>query len=152
MENPTRSFREMNSVLQLMWKLWIKSKTVMSWSSRKKKEYIFILSEGNFFNICVLSHCIVYWINSQNIHTFPYQKTLLPTLLLLVLKIVESLRCFLKPLPPSALSICSLSIFEWRCRLLCNVIVFGVCRSSLSNSLCQLMVPAPYLRYNSPYV
>ena len=33
--------------------------------------------------------------NFQNIHTFTYQKTLLCTLLLLVLKIVESLQCIL---------------------------------------------------------
>ena len=36
----------------------------------KKREFFvtFILSEGNFFNICVLSQCIVYWINFQYIH------------------------------------------------------------------------------------
>ena len=34
MENPTRSFRETNLVLQLTWESQIKSKTVMSWSSR----------------------------------------------------------------------------------------------------------------------
>ena len=45
-----------------------------------------------FFNICVLSQCILYWIHFQNIHTFTYQKTLLYTLLLLVFKIVESLQ------------------------------------------------------------
>ena len=28
----------------------------------------FILSEWSFFNICVLSQCIVYWINFQNIY------------------------------------------------------------------------------------
>ena len=33
----------------------------------KKREFFvpFILSEGNFFNICVLSRCIVYWIHFQ---------------------------------------------------------------------------------------
>ena len=60
---------------------------------RKKKNFVtFILSDGNFFNICVLSQGIVYWINFQKIHDFAYQKTLLHTLLLLVFKIVESLR------------------------------------------------------------
>ena len=34
----------------------------------------FILFEGNILNICVLSQCIVYWIQFQNIHTFTYQK------------------------------------------------------------------------------
>ena len=38
MENPTHSFRETNLVLQLILELQIKSKTVMSCSSRKKKE------------------------------------------------------------------------------------------------------------------
>ena len=46
MENPSASAHI---------KSQIKSKTVMSWSPQKKKEGIFILSEGNFFNICVLS-------------------------------------------------------------------------------------------------
>ena len=79
----------------------------MSWSSRKKKEgifctvYVFVpfLSEGNFFEICVLSQCIlniVYWIHFQNMHTFTYQKALLYTLLLLASKIIESLQCILK--------------------------------------------------------
>ena len=41
----------------------IKSKTVMSWNSRRKKKTFFvpfILSEGNCFKICVLSQCIGY--------------------------------------------------------------------------------------------
>ena len=71
----------------------------MSWSSQKKKEGIFvcfIMTEGNFFNICVLSQCIVYCIHFQNIHTFTYQKTLLYSLQLLALKIFKSLQCILK--------------------------------------------------------
>ena len=66
---------------------------------RKKRAFFvpFILSEGNFFNICVLSQCIVYWIHFQNIHTFAYQKTLLHTLLLLVFKMLENLQCILNP-------------------------------------------------------
>ena len=40
-ENPTHSFWETNLVLQLIWESQIKSKTVMSWSSRKRKEGIF---------------------------------------------------------------------------------------------------------------
>ena len=41
---------------------------------RKKITFFvtFILSEGDFFNICVLSQCIVCWIKFQNIHTFAY--------------------------------------------------------------------------------
>ena len=41
MENPTHSFRNTNLVLQLIEESQFKSKTVMSWSSRKKKEGIF---------------------------------------------------------------------------------------------------------------
>ena len=56
---------------------------------------LFILSDGNFSNICVSSQCIVYWIHFQNTQTFTYQKTLLHALLLFVFKIVESLQCIL---------------------------------------------------------
>ena len=41
MENPTHSFRETNLVLQLKEESQIKSKTVISWSSREEKEGIF---------------------------------------------------------------------------------------------------------------
>ena len=63
MENPLHSVRETNLVLQLIKESQIKSKTVMSWISRKKKRAFFVpfgLSEGSFFNICVLFQCIVY--------------------------------------------------------------------------------------------
>ena len=76
-ENSTHSFRKMNLVHQLIQELQIKSKTVMSWSLREKKECIFCNAcfvRGNFFNICVLSHCIAYWIKFRNIYTVPYQK------------------------------------------------------------------------------
>ena len=77
-----------NSKLKL--KLW--------WAgARKRKEsaffVTFIFFEGDFFNIWVLSQCVVYLINFQNIYNFTYQKTLLHTLLLLVFKIVEILQC-----------------------------------------------------------
>ena len=39
--NSTHCFREKNLLLELLQELQIKSKTVMSWSSRKKKEGIF---------------------------------------------------------------------------------------------------------------
>ena len=41
MENPTHIFRETNLGLQLIEESQIKSKTVMRWSSPKKKEGIF---------------------------------------------------------------------------------------------------------------
>ena len=44
MKNPTHSFREMNIVFQLIEKLRIKSKTVMSGSSRNKKKSAFFVT------------------------------------------------------------------------------------------------------------
>ena len=78
-----------------------KFKVKLWWvGARKRKKWAFfvpfILSEGHFFNICVLSQCVVYWIHFQNIHTFPYQKALFCTLLLLVFKTIESLQCIRK--------------------------------------------------------
>ena len=99
MENPKHTFTEMNLLLQLVEESQIKSKTLMRWSSRQKRSAFFvtfILSQGIFFNICVLSQCIVYWINFQNVYTFTYGKKLLYTLLQLVFKIIESLQCILK--------------------------------------------------------
>ena len=94
MENPIHGIRKTH---QLIWESQIRSKSVMVWGSQKKKEFFVpsILSEENFFKICVLSQCIVYWIHFQNIHTFTYQETLLHTILLLACKIVESLQCVL---------------------------------------------------------
>ena len=59
----------------------------LTYSSRVKNEkpceikketffLTFISSKGNFFNISVLSQCIVYWINFQRIHIFTYQKNI----------------------------------------------------------------------------
>ena len=92
MENPTHRLRETKLVLQPIEESQIKSKTVMSWISQKKKEGIFctfILSERNFFNTCILSPCITYWINFRNIHTFTCT-------FLLVFKIVKCPQCILK--------------------------------------------------------
>ena len=95
MGNPTKSFRQMNHALQNC-----EAKVKLWWvGSRERGESAFfvtlILSEGNLFNIWVLSQCIAHWINLQNIYTFTYQKTLLHTLLLLVFKMVESLQSIL---------------------------------------------------------
>ena len=67
--------------------------------AREKQSAFFVpfyLSEGNFFNICVLSQCIVYWIHFQNINTFTYQKNITWFPFLLAFKIVESLQCILE--------------------------------------------------------
>ena len=58
---------------------------------RKKRAFFvpFILSEGIFFNICVLSYFVVYWIQFQNTHTFPH------FLHFLSINIIENLQCIL---------------------------------------------------------
>ena len=62
---------------------------------RKKRAFFvpFILSKENFFNICVLSQCLVCLIHFQNIPTFTYQKTLLHTLICLFLKSPKAFLC-----------------------------------------------------------
>ena len=63
MENPTHRFREMNLVLQLRYESQIKNKNVISWSSQKKKEGIFLyclLCPKEIFVTFVLFQCIVY--------------------------------------------------------------------------------------------
>ena len=86
-----------NLVLQLIQELQIKSKTVMSWSSGKKKDGIFctayFVRRKFYLTFVFFFQCKVYCIPFQNIHTFTYQKVLLHTLLL---KIVKSLQCILK--------------------------------------------------------
>ena len=72
----------------------------MSWSSWKKKGCIFFsvyFVRRNFFNICVLSQCIVYWINFQNIYTYytlTYQKTLPKVLKILFYLFLKSSEVF----------------------------------------------------------
>ena len=41
MGNPTHFFREINLMFQLVLESWIRSKSVMSWNTQKKKECIF---------------------------------------------------------------------------------------------------------------
>ena len=75
MGNPTHSFREKNLVPQPIEESQIKSKTVMSYSLRKKKRhflYRLFCLKATFLKIYVLSQCIVYWIHFQNIHTFTF--------------------------------------------------------------------------------
>ena len=59
MENPTHSFREKSLVVRLIWESQIKSKTMVSWSSRKKKEDIFstvhFFRREFFWHLCFIS-------------------------------------------------------------------------------------------------
>ena len=42
----------------------------------KRVDFICLFCPKEFlFNICVSSHCIVYWRNFQNVNTFIYQET-----------------------------------------------------------------------------
>ena len=51
---------------ELKVKLWL-----VGARQRQKRSFVtFILSEENFFNICVLHPCKVFWINFQSIYTF----------------------------------------------------------------------------------
>ena len=107
MENPTHSFRERNLVLQLIKKSQIKSKTVMNWSLRKKKEDIFctvyFVRRNLFFkHLCFISMYSI--LNTLSEFKYFYiSKILLHTLLLLVLKIVESAHCIFKMIGRSIL-------------------------------------------------
>ena len=75
-ENFTNGFRDTNLVLQLIYESQIKSKTAMSWSSRKKKKRAFfvpfVLSEGNFFKICVLYQYIHSVLNTLSEYRYFY--------------------------------------------------------------------------------
>ena len=63
MENPARSFRETNLVLQLIQKSQTKSKTHKLELARENRGhflYALFCPKEIFLNICVLSQCIVY--------------------------------------------------------------------------------------------
>ena len=113
----SHSFRETNLVFQLIQELQIKSETVVSWSSRKKNKNIFctvyFARRNFFFNICVSSPCIVYWINFQNIHTFEYQKAFLHTLFCLFLKSLEAFSLSFQDFDKNAQEISVFSKFGW---------------------------------------
>ena len=95
--NPTHSVRE---TLRFSSYKNRKSKVKLWWNgARERKKRAFsvplILSEGKFFNICVLSQCIVYWIPFQNIQSFTYQKNVTSYTFLPAFKIVKSLQCII---------------------------------------------------------
>ena len=64
----------------------------LRWRKNNDTFVPFILCEWIFFNIFVLSQCIVYWINFENIDTFTYQKVSHYTPLV-PLSIIFSLAC-----------------------------------------------------------
>ena len=100
MENPTCNAKETNLVLQLIQEPLIKSKTVMSWHSQKKKEGIFvpfILSYGHFliFLFYLNAQCIEYIFR---IYNFLLSKNITSYTFLIAFKIAESLQCILSGL------------------------------------------------------
>ena len=63
MENPTHSFRETNPYFSSYKNHKLKVKLWLVGARKRKKRAFFvplILSKGIFFNICVLSQCILY--------------------------------------------------------------------------------------------
>ena len=92
MENPTHSFREMNLCFSSYKNCELKVKLWWVGAHERKKSAFF----ATIFFVQRISHCIMYWINFQNIYTFTYPKISLHKLLLLVFKIFESHECILK--------------------------------------------------------
>ena len=74
MDNPTHKFWEINLVLQLIQKSQIRVKLQWAAAHERKREFVYRLfcSREFFFNICVLSQCIVYWIllHLKNYYTY----------------------------------------------------------------------------------
>ena len=84
---------------------------------RKKRAFsvLFFFSEWNFFNIYVLSQCIVHWRDFSEYTYFYITKNITSYTFLLVFKIVESLQCvlntffiliFFAPLAKSVSTVC----------------------------------------------
>ena len=98
MEDSTYIFTETNLVLQLIKEWQIKSKTVMSWSSRKKIRAVFvlfILRKGFFLKLCFIAMYSV--LNTLSEYTYFYiSKNITSCTLLLLFKIVKSFECVLK--------------------------------------------------------
>ena len=96
MENPKHSFSKTNCVLQLILESQIKSKTVMSWSLRKKRKkrdffVLFILSEGN---ICFISMYSV--LNKLSEYIYFYIWRNITSFFFVACLIVKNLHCILK--------------------------------------------------------
>ena len=96
-KNLKHAFKETNLVLQPIRESWIKNETVMSWSSRKKKDYFFkvyfvlrkFLQHLHFISI------YKYWKNFQNIYFLHIKKHYFIRFFAFFI-ILKSLRCILK--------------------------------------------------------
>ena len=86
-------------MIQLIQESQIKSKTVMSWSSPKKKEGIFCtvyFVRRIFFNICLCSILMCSVLNTLSKYKYVYiSKDITSCTFFLDFKIVESLQCIL---------------------------------------------------------
>ena len=93
MKNPTHSFKRRTLCFSSYKNGKLKVKLWWVWASERKKRAFFvpfILSEEIFFNICVLSQCIMYyWLHFQNTYAFTY------FLHFLYINIIENLQCIL---------------------------------------------------------
>ena len=136
LERPTLSFSSYKN-RKLKVKLWW-----VGAHERKKRAFFvpFILSEGNFFNICLLSQYVVFWIHFQNIHTLHIKKHHFIHFYCLFLKSLKtlsvSLRCELKqslgiPLRRKCLSLGNyVSLF---CSIKCSLEVYN-------NTTCKFII------------
>ena len=98
LENPLPSFWETNLVLQLIEELQIKSKTVISWSSWKKKKGIFCIYHFFFVYRLLCFNSMYSVLNTLSEYTYFYILKTLHTssTFLIVLKIVKSQKCIPK--------------------------------------------------------
>ena len=99
-ENPIHVFRGTNLILQFIYTNH-ESKVTLWWvgfrETKKSAFYVaLVLSKGHLVSIYVLSQCRLYRLTFQNIYSFTYQKTLLPTLFCLLLKSSETFNVSLK--------------------------------------------------------
>ena len=91
MENPTHIFKETNLVIQLIYKLRIKSKTVMSWNKKSAFFNVYFVQGKFFYYFCFFA---IYSV--LNKYTFIYQKLQLYTLFCLFLKSWKAFRVSLR--------------------------------------------------------
>ena len=79
---------------------------------------------SNFFNICVLSQCIVYWIHFQNTHTFTCQNILLHTHFCLFLKLSKTFSVSLEVVSATFLLVLFVCLKAGTCETRKNVFNF----------------------------
>ena len=108
----------------------------------------FILCEGSFFNICVLSQSRVYLRHFQNIHILTYQKKLLHTHFFLFLKSqVKNLQRCLLLFARCSLLFARCSLIFARCSLL-----FALIARHFLLVACYFLLDGRYMLFVARYV